>query len=258
MPDMPNMLAYTVRSSFYSGSQPSLIVGQGGNATWMVPQSPRDDSYWIVILNAKNPREKVKEWVVPGTSNSTIPSGLDTYMADPNNLFAIATQFLSTLHVPQGSFYNYLVKYGAGRELQKLEQISVVLSCGVYSRMSYILTGQCGPRGSGIIPPSSYEVGSYTQNSAMLLMSLMPMPNGGPPWSICDCNTFMAMSPAKSAAPKSSAKALTAKKSSAQASTAKKGSAQSLTSKTRDAKAPAAKKSSSKSTKGGSGRASKK
>lgn len=231
MPDMPNMLAYTIRASLYSGSAnpPYLVVGSGRNATGMRPQNPQDDSYWIVILNAKNPREKVKEWVVPGTSNSTIPSGLDTYMSDPNNLFAVATDYLSTLHVPQGDFYNYLVKYGAGRELQKLEQINAVLSCGSYSRMSYILTGQCGPRGSGIIPPTSYEIGSYTQNPALLLMSLMPMPNGGPPWSICDCNTFMSMSVAKSTAPKSSAKAMTAKKSStsAKASSAGKSSAKS-------------------------------
>ncbi len=227
MPNMPNMLAYTIRSSLYSGSAPYLVVGQGSNATWMNPQQPQDDSYWIVILNANNPRLEVKDWTVPGTNNSTVPSGLDSFMADPANLFVVATQNLSTLHVPQGSFYNYLVKYGAGRELQKLEQINVVLSCGTYSRVSYILTGQCGPRGSDIISPASYEIGSYTQNPALLLMSLMPMPNGGPPWSICNSNTFMSM-PA----------------------TTKKGSAQALTAKKGSAKAPAAKKSSAKPAKG--------
>ena len=229
MPNMPNMLAYTIQSSLYSGTAPSVIIGQGGNATWMTPQQPQDNSYWIAILSATNPRQKVKEWVVPGKNNSTVPSGLDTFMADPANLFVIATQNLSTLSVPQGSFYNYLAKYGAGRALQRLEQVNVVLSCGSYSRVSYILTGQCGPRGGNNIPPTTYELGSFTGQPVILLMSLMPMPNGGPPWSICDCNTFMSM-PAKS---------------SAQALTAKKGSA----------KAPAAKKSSAKSK---SGRASKK
>ena len=242
MPTMPNMLAYTIRSSLYSGSAPYLVVGQGSNATWMSPQQPQDDSYWIAIINASNPRQKVREWVVPGTNNSTVPSGLDTFMADPANLFVVATQNLSTLHVPQGSFYNYLAKYGAGRQLQKLEQINVVLSCGTYSRVSYILTGQCGPRGGNIPPPTTYEIGSYTSQPALLLMSLMPMPTGGPPWSICDCNTFMSMS---ASTKKSSAQALTSKTRSAQALTAKKGSA----------KAPAAKKSSAKSK---SGRASKK
>ena len=233
MPTMPNMLAFTIRSSLYSGSSPYAVVGQGHNGTWMSPMKPQDDSYWIAILSANNPRLVVKDWTVPGTNNTTVPSGLDSFMADPTNLFVIATQNLSTLHVPQGSFYNYLVKYGAGRELQKLEQINMVLSCGTYSRVSYILTGSCGPRGSGIIPPTSYEIGSYTEDAALLLMSLMPMPNGGPPWSICDCNTFMAM-PAST----------------------KKSSAQALTSKTRGAKAPAAGKKSSAKSK--SGRASKK
>ena len=188
---MPNMLAYTIRSTMFSGGAPSLIVGYGRDATAMTPANPQDDSYWIVILNAKNPREKVKEWVVPGQSNAAIPSGIDTYMNDPEYIFALATQFLSTLHVPQGDFYDYLVKYGAGRQLQRLEQLNTVLGCGSISRMSYVLTGQCGPRGKGIVPPQTYEVGSSNSNTpAWILMSLMPMPNGGPPYSLCDSYTF--------------------------------------------------------------------
>jgi hypothetical protein len=189
--NMPNMLAYTIQSTLYSGGTPSLIVGYGSNGTGMKPANPQDDSYWIVIINAKNPREKVKEWVVPGTSNSTVPAGIDTYMNDPDYLFAVATNYLSTLHVPQGAFYNFLVTYGAGRELQKLEQVNTVLGCGSYSRMSYILTGQCGPRGPKIVPPPSYEMSTFAgSSSALMLMSLMPMPNGAPPYSICDSYTF--------------------------------------------------------------------
>jgi hypothetical protein len=193
MSTMPNMLAYTIQSSLYQGSAnvPYLIIGAGNNATRLSPQNPQDDSYWIVIMDAKNPRNKVKEWIVPGQNNSTIPSGIDTYMNDPDYLFAIATQYLSTLHVPQGNFYDYLVKYGAGRQLQRLEQINSVLSCGTYSRMSYILTGQCGPRGGNNYPLLSYEVGSASNMQALLLMSLMPMPNGGPPYSICDSYSFV-------------------------------------------------------------------
>jgi hypothetical protein len=82
------------------------------------------------------------------------------------------------------------VKYGAGRELQKLEQINAVLSCGSYGHMSYVLTGQCGPRGPGQPAPPSYEMGSFSAAQAMLLMSLMPQMNGGPPYSICDSYTF--------------------------------------------------------------------
>ena len=39
--------------------------------------------------------------------------------------------------------------------------------------------------------PLSYEIGSYTLSSGvMLLMSLMPQANGQPPYSICDSYTF--------------------------------------------------------------------
>jgi hypothetical protein len=44
-------------------------------------------------------------------------------MSDPGYLFALVTPHLSTLHVPQGDFYDYLAAHGAGRDLQRLEQI---------------------------------------------------------------------------------------------------------------------------------------
>lgn len=192
MSNMPNMLAYTIQSSLYqdSANAPYIIIGTGNNRSRLSPQNPQDDSYWIVIMDASNPSQKVNEWIVPGQNNSTVPSGLDTYMSNPKYLFAVVTQYLSTLHVPQGDFYDYLVKYGAGRQLQRLEQVNSVLSCGTYGRMSYILTGQCGPRGGNNMPLQSYEIGSISEMQALLLMSLMPMPNGGPPYSICDSYTF--------------------------------------------------------------------
>jgi len=152
----------------------------------MTPASPLDDSYWICVISAKNPRQKLQDWVVPG-QNAAVPSGIDTYMASPDNLFVVATTYLSTLHVPQGPFYDFLAKYGAGRELQKLEQLNAVLSCGNYGRMNYALAGQCGPRTP--VPPASYERGSYLADPCILMMSLMPGENG-PPYSLCDCYTW--------------------------------------------------------------------
>jgi hypothetical protein len=89
--------------------------------------------------------------------------------------------------VPQGAFYGYLASHGAGRELQKLEQVSsnTQTGYGLFTRVSYILTGQCGPTIT-----VAYEVSSFT-DAALLLMSLMPLPNGQPPYSICDSYTFV-------------------------------------------------------------------
>src|SRR5436853_6952034 len=89
MQDMPNMLAYTIQGANYSGGSPYIIVGQGTTASAVKPQNPQDDSYWIVILDGMNPRNKVKEWVIPGSNNSSVPPDLDSYMSNPQYIFAI-------------------------------------------------------------------------------------------------------------------------------------------------------------------------
>jgi hypothetical protein len=188
--NMPPMLAYTAYGSINPGSQPSIAIGQGPGHARFWPTAPVDDSYWIVILDANDPKRKVREFIVPGQNNTAIPAGLDAYMSNPGYIFAIVTQYLSILHVPQGDFYDYLVKYGAGRELQRLEQINTSVGCGSISRGSYLLTGQCGPRGGKIPAPPSYELGSSFQ-PVLLLISLMPMPDGKPPYGLCDSNTFI-------------------------------------------------------------------
>jgi hypothetical protein len=187
MSSMPPMLAYTIQATSVAGGVPQIAIGQGPSQKWLTPNAPQDDSYWIAILDATDPTNKVQEFVIPGQNNATVPSGLDQYMKSPNYLFALVTQHLSTLHVPQGDFYDYLVLHGAGRELQRLEQVNTSLSCGSISRVSYLLTGQCGP------PPNvAYEQGSTSDIGYILfLMSLMPMPNGQPPYTICDVNTFI-------------------------------------------------------------------
>jgi hypothetical protein len=68
-----------------------------------------------------------------------------------------------------------------------LEQVSshTQTGYGLFSLVSYILTGQCGPTGK-----VAYERSSFT-DAALLLMSLMRQPNGQPPYSICNSYTFV-------------------------------------------------------------------
>lgn len=125
---------------------------------------------------------------MPG-QNAAVPPGIDTYMNNPDYIFALATQNLSTLHVPHGPFYDFLAKYGADRELQKLEQFNAVLGCGTWGRVAYCLTTHCGPRGSGKPTPASYELGDHVTGT-ILMMSLMPQKNGAPPYGLCDSYTW--------------------------------------------------------------------
>ena len=182
---MPPMLAYTLRAPIQANTGVAQItVGQGSTAQVIKPNQPQDYSYWIVILDASKPTAKLQEWVVQ--SNNAIPPGLDQYMSNPKYLFAVVTQTLGSNGVPQGAFYHYLTAHGAGRELQKLEQLSSYTAppYGVVSSMAYVLTGQCGTGGN-----VAYEHGSFTE-PVVLELSLMPLPSG-PPYSICDSYTFI-------------------------------------------------------------------
>ena len=193
MSTMPPMLAYSIQGGILAGIYPRIHVGP--TQQMFAPANPVDDSYWIVILDANNPSNKVQEFMVPGSQNTTVPAGLDAFMSKPGYLFALVTQYLNTMHVPQGDFYDYLASHGAGPELQRLEQISTSIGCGSIGHLSYVLTGQCGPANSG---SPAYEAGS-SSTGAMLLMSLMPLPNGQPPYSLCNSYTFITRPKAKGA-----------------------------------------------------------
>src|SRR5437588_1740982 len=180
MAGMPPMLAYTLRAPIQGNTGAALIrIGQGSSAQVLIPNQPKDMTYWFVILDANKPASIVQQWVVQ--DNKTVPSNLDNYMTNPGYLFAVVTQVLGSGQVPQGPLYAYLAAHGAGRELQRLEQLSTYTAppYGLFARMSYILTGQCGPTIN-----IAYERSSYTE-PAVLELSLMPQANGQPPYSLC-------------------------------------------------------------------------
>jgi hypothetical protein len=182
--DMPPMLAYTITSTLNSAALPQISIGQGPGSTLLTPANPVNNSYWFCILNAQSPTTKVAELVVPGSNNSAVPAGLDQYMSKPAYIIALVTQNLNVASVPQGAFYTYLTTHGAGRELQRLEQLNTTLGCGQITGVSYVLTTQGGST-------FGYEQGSETQR-VRYLMSLMqgPGPNGQT-YSLCDAYTFL-------------------------------------------------------------------
>jgi hypothetical protein len=185
----PTMLGYSITSSTTQPQPPFIVVGVRGNSSYVAPASAQPGCYWIVILSAANPKQKIKEWVIPAKDHSTVPPGIETFMNNPDYIFAVTTWWVGSSQVPQGAFYDFLVKYGASRELQKLEQINVLTFCGSFSSVSYILTGQCGPRTPA--PPPSYEASSaYFSTEAILLLSLESLPNG-PPYGIVNTYTWM-------------------------------------------------------------------
>ena len=65
-------LAYAVRSSNTSGHVPVVLIDVGRNETLHKPDHPQENSYWFVFLDVNNPRQKVKEWVVPAKDHSVV------------------------------------------------------------------------------------------------------------------------------------------------------------------------------------------
>jgi hypothetical protein len=181
------MLAYTIKAGININEPPIVYVGQGSGQQSFGP-SPVDNSYWWYFLSNANPQKMLCGLTVPGTSNTTVPPGVDAYMTNPAVLFGIVTQSLSSFYLPQGALYDYLVTYGAGDALQMLEQANATLACGYIGQVSYVLAGQGGPRGGPFVPPS-YEDSSLF-HSSILQVSLASLPSGQPPYSIIDTYTF--------------------------------------------------------------------
>jgi hypothetical protein len=85
-----------------------------------------------------------------------------------------------------GAWYDLLIKYGAGSELQRLNQLSTTLKPGVFNNAGYVLTGQGGPRGGSNVPLPAYELATITQAATILAMSWLPTASGQPPYSLID------------------------------------------------------------------------
>jgi hypothetical protein len=175
-------LAYTITSPDGVGvpPYPQITVGQAPNLVTLSPKSPVPNSYWFCVLDATNPTTKVIEFVVPASQNTVVPNGLDAYMSSPKFIIGLATHSLGVHQVPQGNLYTYLKAHGAGRELDRLEQLNVTWMCGDAGIVSYVLTTQGGSN-------FGYELGTTGQR-ARYLMSLTS--GGGSYYSLCDAYTF--------------------------------------------------------------------
>ena len=205
-------LAFTIQGGGVSNLNPSIGIGWPVTGTTITPKTTTADLppefYWVCILNAYQMRvgEVLADFVIPGSSNSTVPAGLDQWMSNPGVIFVITTKQLSLQHVPTGAWYDYLIKYGAGRELQRLNQLSTTLQPGVFKGAGYVLIGEGGPRGGSNIPPPSYELSTITQPATILAMSLISMPDGEGPYSLIDTYTINTRMPSMRATPKATGK----------------------------------------------------
>jgi hypothetical protein len=205
-----NMLAFTIQGGGASDLMPGIGIGYPDNTTAaIVPRTTKadlpDEFYWVCLLDNYRPGLIIVDFIIDGSNYSTVPPKLDAALSDPEIIFVVVTKSLSLQHVPKGDFYNLLVKYGAGPELQRLNQLSTTLYPGGFKRAGYVLTGAGGKRGGTFSPPS-YEASTITEPATIVAMSLMQS-SGQQPYTLIDLYTVnVHIKTKKKAAPKTQSK----------------------------------------------------
>jgi len=193
MANLQQTLAFTIQGGGVSNIEPWIGIGYPDTGSSLTPKTTQgtvpQQFYWVCILDAYRPGVVTTNFVLDGVGNPTIPAGLDAAMSDPGIIFVVATYQLSLQNVPTGDWYDLLIKYGAGSELQRLNQLSTTLQPGVFNGAGYVLAGQGGPRGGSNIPPPTYELATITQAATILAISWIPTANGQPPYSLIDTYT---------------------------------------------------------------------
>ena len=73
-----NTLVFTIQGGGVSNINPRIWAGPPATVTTISHRSTRaalpDEYYWIAILDANQPGRLVTDFVIPGSSNSTVPA----------------------------------------------------------------------------------------------------------------------------------------------------------------------------------------
>ena len=157
----------TVTSPIYNGGVSNIIIGTGKSQKRYFPKNIKNDKsyYWFVAINRKT---LDMDYEALETDNTVVPKDFQKGGKYNNDKYILgfSTMYMSTLEVPQGDQYDFLMENGAGYELARLEQIWLTLNCGTYGRMAYSLVDLLGAPGAG------FEAGSI-RNSTVSTLSLL-------------------------------------------------------------------------------------
>ena len=123
-----------------SGTQRSLINLDGKTLPW--PTQHPDNTYQLVVLGRKD-----LDIVVNEISNDckTVPATVKKYDGNRDCLLLVSTHGLTSNLYPQGEFYDFLGRNGAGAELVKGVQVCQVIG-KEFNVFNYCLTGVMGTK----------------------------------------------------------------------------------------------------------------
>jgi len=124
--------------------------------------------YWALVVDRTN-LNVVENFTF--SDNSDVPRQLAPYENNAQYMLILSTMQLSSINLPVGNFYNFLVSQGAGKELQRIEQIFAALNCGTWSNYGYILV-------TTLDSTPGFDFSGFIDNAIISTLQLIPVQVG--------------------------------------------------------------------------------
>jgi hypothetical protein len=124
--------------------------------------------YWAIVVDRTN-LNVVQNFTF--SDNSDVPAQLVPYQNNSQYILILSTMQLSSINLPVGNFYQFLVNQGAGAGLQKIEQIYAALNCGTWGNLGYTLV-------TVMDTTAGIDYSAYNQDAFISTLQLMPVQVG--------------------------------------------------------------------------------
>ena len=124
--------------------------------------------YWALVVD-RTSLKVVENFTF--SDNSDVPAQLVPYENNAQYMFFLSTMQLSSTNLPVGNFYNFLVSQGAGKELQRIEQIYAALNCGTWGNLGYVLV-------TTLDSTPGFDYSGYIDNGFISTLQLIPIQVG--------------------------------------------------------------------------------
>lgn len=129
---MASNVPLTIQCCVYNNYGNNVCIGS--NQLGLGYSTP--NLYWAVVVDRTN-LNVVANFTF--SDNSDVPAQLTPYQNNAQYMLILSTMQVLSTNLPVGNLYNFLVSNGAGKELQRIEQIYAALNCGTWGNLGYVL-----------------------------------------------------------------------------------------------------------------------
>jgi hypothetical protein len=158
---MASNVPLTIQCCVYSNY--GNIVSIGSNYLQLGYGTP--NLYWAIVVD-RTDLTVVANFTF--SNNANVPPQLAPYQNNAQYMLILSTMQVSSTNLPVGNLYSFLVNNGAGKELQRIEQIYAALNCGTWGNLGYVLVTILDNTPAGI------DYSSYYDQAFVATLELVP------------------------------------------------------------------------------------